>query len=823
MRSLRTTHKNHSEKAPRSRLPLLGATAAAACFAGTAYAQDASADGAVVLPTVDIETTEAPAPAPVRRQATPRRQTTSRAPQVCTPALAGTPVCADQEAAEAQARAEAAAAAAAAAEAERRARAGTNPNADPDAPFKADTLTNSRVIGEVIDTPRTVTTVTSEVLKTTNTTSVRELARTTPGISLGFGEGGNAYGDNIYIRGFKANNDVYVDGVRDPGTSVRENFNTEQVEVLKGPSGSVAGRGTTGGALNIATKKPQDVDFQHYTFNMTDAGTLRTTFDLNYGETERVQLRLNGMWQNGEVAGRNNVYDDRAGLALALRYDLTDTLTLEADISHTKIEQMPDWGVGFITDQDPNDGVDVPEGPTPEFGVPSDTFYGVLGRDYQDVTRTVANARLIWDLQSGATLTNTLRASHAINDYILTAPSSVSDNGSADPNDWTVRLGDKNLYQETDVISNTTELTGTSQLFGLNHTFTAGVMLQKERVESDNYGSSTEDFPAGGNGCSVAAINPDTSVCWDGVKPPLDGTPRVTDVKTVSAYFVDKIKLSDHWIVDAGLRVDHYDIKRTENGSVYERSDTMLNGNLGVTYKPQDNISIYGAFGTSTNPMGSEIAAGGGYYGGLDTAGQALAPEKNTSIEAGIKYEFNDHLLLTAALFQTTKKNGRETSGRGANATTTDTLEYRFRGIELGVAGRVSDRIGLFGGAVFMDSEILQAQDPADVGSSVATIAHEQINLLMTYDVTDRLMLGGQINWQGEMELGTTATNGRKLPSYLTLDLVGSYELSDTSVLNFGVKNVADKTIYDTAYRSGEPFTYVGPGREVWATLEVKF
>ena len=74
-------------------------------------------------------------------------------------------------------------------------------------------------------------------------------------MTLGTGEGGNAFGDRFFIRGFDARNDVFIDGVRDPGVSVRENFFTEQVEILRGPASSFAGRGTTGGAINIVTKQ----------------------------------------------------------------------------------------------------------------------------------------------------------------------------------------------------------------------------------------------------------------------------------------------------------------------------------------------------------------------------------------------------------------------------------------------------------------------------------------------------------------------------------------------------------------------------------------
>ena len=55
-------------------------------------------------------------------------------------------------------------------------------------------------------------------------------------MTLGFGEGGNAFGDRIYIRGFDARGDIYVDGMRDPGNTSREVFAVEQVEVYKGPA-----------------------------------------------------------------------------------------------------------------------------------------------------------------------------------------------------------------------------------------------------------------------------------------------------------------------------------------------------------------------------------------------------------------------------------------------------------------------------------------------------------------------------------------------------------------------------------------------------------
>ena len=129
-----------------------------------------------------------------------------------------------------------------------------NPYADAAAPYKVDHLQASGKFPEpLLNTPKSVTVLSKEVLEDKNATTLRQAILSTAGVTLGTGEGGNAFGDRFFIRGFDARNDVFIDGVRDSGVSVRENFFTEQVEILRGPASSFAGRGTAGGAINIVT------------------------------------------------------------------------------------------------------------------------------------------------------------------------------------------------------------------------------------------------------------------------------------------------------------------------------------------------------------------------------------------------------------------------------------------------------------------------------------------------------------------------------------------------------------------------------------------
>src|SRR6266480_4941777 len=159
-------------------------------------------------------------------------------------------------------------------------RADRNPYADAAAPYKVDHLQASGKFPEpLLNTPKTVTVLSKEVLEDKNATTLKQAVLSTAGVTLGTGEGGNAFGDRFFIRGFDARNDIFVDGVRDPAVSIRENFFTEQVEILRGPASSFAGRGVTGGAINIVTKQARDRDFHNADASWATDNTKRVTVD----------------------------------------------------------------------------------------------------------------------------------------------------------------------------------------------------------------------------------------------------------------------------------------------------------------------------------------------------------------------------------------------------------------------------------------------------------------------------------------------------------------------------------------------------------------
>ena len=146
-----------------------------------------------------------------------------------------------------------------------------------------------------------------------------------PGITLQAGEGGgasNTAGDMFNMRGFNASNSLFVDGVRDDGLISRDVFNLEQVEVFMGPTGSDVGRGTAAGYVNMQTKTPHlGRGLLGASVGYGNGDRRRLTADVNFappmtadgGWWSKAAFRVNALWQDGGVPGRDEVAERDAG------------------------------------------------------------------------------------------------------------------------------------------------------------------------------------------------------------------------------------------------------------------------------------------------------------------------------------------------------------------------------------------------------------------------------------------------------------------------------------------------------------------------------
>jgi catecholate siderophore receptor len=713
-----------------------------------------------------------------------------------------------------------------------------DPYADPNAPYKANRLSSAKFPEPIVNTPRSITVLTKELLEDKDATSLKEVARTTPGITLGTGEGGNAFGDRFFIRGFDARNDVFVDGIRDPAVNIRENFFTEQVEILKGPSSTVDGRGTTGGALNIVTKQATDQNFYNAESTFASDDTKRATLDVNQVINPTLAIRMDGMWQNADVSERSFTTDNRDGGAAAVKWTPNNDVTVTANFVHTYLWGLPDFGVPYDT---------VAGGPVTSFGVPRNTYYGFINRDFQIAQQDFGTVNGEYRVNDFITLSNKARDERSVLNYIGTIPEqgtgangSCNSNGGnfTDPNpaNWMVCLNPVSRYQVTDVLADQSAATIKFATGPVMNTVVTGAEVSRETVSIDSYnGLNSEAVGAGafasGTVGPVSVLNPPNNLPF-GNTPTVTGDPDVIPVDDKGVYALETANYNDFIILNGGVRFDQYNISASKAGfPTVSASSGMWNYNLGAVIKPVPIGSIYAAYGTGSEPVGAELDGTSANYGGLNPTSpinQIFSPEESRAEEVGTKWEFFDrHLLATAALFRTDVSNARELIPAGfPNAGTIQAgAAYHVQGIDLGATGKITDKWSVYAGLVLMNTRVDQSAVPTNIGLPLAFIANQSFNILTKYQLTDYAEVGGQATYRSKIFGGTllAADQGTVLPDYWRFDAFLQGKVAKNWRWKVFANNIFNKLYYDAFYQSAAPFVLPAPGRVVGVELGAKF
>lgn len=715
-----------------------------------------------------------------------------------------------------------------------------NPNANPDAPFKIEKSQNDKFTEPLRDTPKTVVAIPKEVIEAIGATSFREVVRTTPGVTLGTGEGGNAFGDRIFIRGFEARNDVYVDALRDPGVTSREIFAVEQIEIIKGPSGNFGGRGTTGGLVNLESKRPKFAD----SFLKGEGGIgtdqfYRVTLDANYSASEKFAVRINGLYHDSNTPGRDHVGAQRYGMTAAMAWNVTAGLRFSADYYHFRLDGMSDFGHPFdVVTQQP-------------YAVDADNFYGVVGRDFLRNGSDIGTFRMEIQASDAIKLRSVARVGQTYNRYIVgtpgavcrvartvtgtcpaggtTAPPTGMDIGLAG---YTTTAGGQRRWGTNYYTANVTDLTAKFSTGSIVHTLVVGGEYAHERVETFPLTAAAFVEDSLGNVIATPTtyvrnlLNPNPVLGFTvPVGPDRTNGPTRVRIESLSGYLIDTIKFTPQvWATLSG-RYDHYDLAYRSNdlasATVLANKVGFWNWQASLTWKPAETMTVYGSYSTSSNPSGEQLDGNGIAYDGIAAQTQNLDPERNSSWELGAKWETPDRkLLVSAAIFQITKANARENIGANVYELVG---KLSSRGFELGIGGTLFDRLQLFGGYTYTDAKIVESVTAANVGRQFANIPKHNASLLATWLVSNNFELGGQVHVQSKVFGGTLAAGSAFYPGYARFDAVARWKPASWIETRLNVNNLTDKRFYDAIYRSGAPFAYVAPGRSVVLTVAVTY
>jgi catecholate siderophore receptor len=670
----------------------------------------------------------------------------------------------------------------------------------------------------LVDTPQTVVVIPREVFAAQGAVTLSDVMRNTPGISFAAGEGGSAAstaGDSFYMRGYDATNNIFVDGVRDIGAYSRDVFNIQQVEVAKGPEGADIGRGGTSGYVNLVTKKPTLDRFvtgtASYGFDdKTSGDRRRVALDVNeplpQSPVAGTALRLNLMTQDSADAGRDYAYNKDWGVAPSLALGLGTATRAFISYEHEHEQSLPDYGL-----------------PTPAFPGYTSTppapaidwtkFYGFLG-DFDNVTHDAITAKVEHTDVGGDVFSNQTRYSAVSRSAIVTGPGQNAT--SYNPSTGLLTRTRQANKRDTSIVSNQTNVSGKTTIAGVENDLSAGVEVSTEKAYSPAFASVSL--------APIPVATPDPTAMPSGT-PVRSGAYTNAHVKTLAGYVFDTIKLSERWVLNGGLRLDHYkmDYLSVAVGGVptFVNADgNLASWNGGLVFKPVKAGSLYAAWGISYIPPGTDLALSSA-VGNQNNPN--VEPQKTTNLETGVKWDFfNGRVSTTAALFKSANNNTVFTDPiLGPVPTGRQTVQ----GFELSASGHISDAWLVFAGFAYLESEInaglTAGNNPA--GAELPLIPRVSGNLWTTYRLPIGLTLGGGAQYVGDVNRRDfTTTAPRTMPAYWLVSAVAAYELNPHVTLRLNVTNLLDRRYVASYNNNGARFN-PGLPRAFTVSADFKF
>lgn len=711
--------------------------------------------------------------------------------------------------------------------------------------FQIKKSANEKFTAPLLDTPKSVTVITSEVISQTGAVSLTDALRTVPGITIGAGEGGNPVGDNLFIRGYNAQSDTYIDGIRDSGSQSREIFALEQIEVVKGPNSAYGGRSSAGGGINLVSKTPKAENFFNASVGAGSAEYRRVTADVNRIISDDVAVRLNVMGHDAHVAGRNEVHGDRWGVAPSIAFGMNSNTKVNLGYYHMESDELPDTGIPFNNPFSTGANVAKNGDGTP-ISVPRDTFYGLVNRDFRKTQSDIGTIDVRHEFANGMVFRNVTRYGQTDNDYVWTQPDDSKGNVALYGTVW--RRANTRVTS-TDSLANATSLTGSFVAAGIKHSYTGGVEISREETDRSSYlfAPGTNNPLTGTTTCPTSGAATLYN-CTTTVNPnPLDPwaytasvSPARTNVvsNSRSAYLFDTVEFTPKWLLNVGLRWD--DFRTTMNVPAYvlsgvttqaqraEVNADFTNYQAGLVYKPSTNSSVYVSYGTSSTPPGND---GGDGLDAISTTVQNLAPQDSKNYELGTKWEVlpGGRLSLSGALFKSEMNNARVTAPDG---TTQNVGQKTMKGVELGISGNITKEWQVFGGYTYLDGKVanngfvntgttaapVYAPSPYN-GNVFPTTPKNSASLWTSYAVMPGLLVGGGVNYVSKVY--ANINNTKFAPGYSRFDAMASYEVNRHIALQLNVQNLGDKTYFDRV--SSPHYAGVGAGRSATLTANFKY
>lgn len=688
------------------------------------------------------------------------------------------------------------------------------------------TVTARRRVESIQDVPVAITAFGEDQLKDLQADTVEGLQGAVPNMNIVQGRG-SANSVNVFIRGigqpdalqtFDPGVGMYVDDVyysRING-ALLSMFDVQQVEVLRGPQGTLYGKNSTGGAIKVTTKNPFDNTGGSVELTAGNFGRLDGNFYVGMPVSDRFAMSLAGAWlsSDGHVEDPATGADYNGGTTRALRakFGFRPSDAVTATLSLDVTDQDADLTLGRPTA--PLIRADLVFGPvvllptpTGEFDFRTRTSFDP-GRG-QDMTHKGGSLNVDWDLNSAWLLKS------------ITAWRELETRSFIDIDASQFQIGDVLVDVDQEQFSQELQLQYDN---GSNVQAIFGAYYLRENVPSHQEAFASDLFALAGTPISFLRTIDD-------------------DLETTStAVFAHGTwEFTPSWTLAAGLRYsrDEKDYDRSTStfwGSIF----AFLNETVAFQGKQSwdawtPSLSLQKAF--SDQVMGYVSAnrgfKSGGFNGRANTAAEITSaefqPEFVWTYEAGLKMRSADgRLTANLAAFHSEYKDFQARVSEIQNPDAPiptfafpvlNAAELAIDGIELEGAALLGEATRLSGQISYLNARYDEFVDPRVQLNPALANLHDhvpfspdwtsRVALQHSFDLggSGALTVGGDVSYRSETWLSVDNRENLSQDAYTLLGLFGVWDSPGYDwQVRAGVRNLTDE-VYKT---EGQEFSSVG-------------
>lgn len=634
--------------------------------------------------------------------------------------------------------------------------------------------------------PQSVSIITQQQLQDRDVDTLDQLARQVSGLRVLSNDDGRS---SVYARGYEYD-EYNVDGLPAPMQSINGTLPNlvafDRVEVMRGPSGLFDSSGEMGGIVNLVRKRPTKDLKAHFTAGGGTQKQYKLEADVSGSLNARGSVRGRVLAQtaghSAKPAEKNNHHET---FYAALDWDIAPKTVLGLGYLYQQRHLAPDNGLPAQAD-----GSLLP--------LPQASFVGASWNKFKMHSHDVfVDLKHYFSHGGYGKIGMRYSERHAASNYAFAGSALKPDNTVT-----AIGLG-------TDIQQKALALDASySQSFQIGQNINEFVVgMDYNQFETRNEQGRTRALAASIPYTDFSSLK-ETSILDNARMKTRGYSWRLSDdtIKESGIYGKTVLRPVSELSLILGGRVGHYSLSSGNDQDEQRDSKTKLTGYGGIVWDVTPNNSLYASYSMLYRPQNA-----------IDVSGSLLKPRQGSQVEIGYKGSyFDDKLNTRLSLYRLQDKNA-------AASIVGDNVHYAalgkrvMQGLEAEISGELTDKWQIHAGYHYLHSQVKRASTARDDGIFLL-MPKQTFNLWTSYDVTDKLTLGGGVNAVSHFE----SSAGVRASGYATFDLMAAYRFTPKFKLQVNADNIFDRHYY-TRVGSANTFNIAGARRSINATLRYDF